>query len=261
MTDHLQRIINFAGGHNFRDMGGYPAADGLAVGWGRVYRSGSMVNLSRADHDLLNQLGLRLICDLRSTRERRERPSHLPANPDFEIWFRDHRTTAADVVQAVQSPQAHEGLGHELMADLYRELPYEQAESYKVLFRRIASGDMPLVFHCTAGKDRTGVAAALLLDVLGVARDVVVQDYTLTDQFFDKLKELVLADPDMQGLVDFDPKLWEPLLHANAAYLDALFDMIDTRHGSSANYMRDVLGLQPADITAIRENLLVSAAS
>ena len=259
MVDHPRRIIGFSGGHNFRDMGGYRAGSGLAVAWGKLYRSGSMVELSDADHDLLHQLELRLICDLRSTRERRERPSRLPDARAFEVWWRDHRTTAADVVEAIQAPGVHDGFGRDLMIDLYRELPYEQAESYKVLFSRIAAGDLPLVFHCTAGKDRTGVAAAVLLDVLGVPRDVVAQDYALTDRFFDNLKRLVMADPDMQALANSDPRLWEPLLRADPAYLDALFATIDTRHGSSENYLREVLELAPADVAAIRETLLVPA--
>lgn len=237
-------------------MGGYPARNGKNTAWGRLYRSGTMVGLSEADHEVLDALGLRLVCDLRSTRERTARPSALPPSPGFEVWARDHSTSAADVVEAIQSPQAHEGSGVQLMCDLYRDLPYEQAPSYKVLFARIAAGDVPVVFHCTAGKDRTGVAAALLLDLLGVPRETIVEDFALTDLAFDKLKAIILADPEMGRLANYDQRLWEPLLRADPAYLDALFDTIAKAHGSTEAYMRETLGLTTEQIEAIRANLL-----
>ena len=257
MQSDKTRLVAFKGAHNFRDMGGYPAADGKHTAWGRLYRSGTMVELSDEDHGLLHQLELRLICDLRSTRERTAKPSRLPAAPSFEVWAREHRTSAADVVEAIQSPQAHDGLGVELMTELYRELPYEQSDSYTVLFERIAQGDLPLVFHCTAGKDRTGVAAALLLDLLGVPRDIIVEDYVLTDHSFDNLRRIVLSDPEMSALKDYDQRLWEPLLRANPAYLDALFETIETCHGTTGDYVREVLDLSTEQVAAIRQALLV----
>lgn len=257
MQSENTRLLAFKGAHNFRDMGGYPALDGRTTAWGRLYRSGTMVELSDEDHELLDELKLRLICDLRSTRERSVKPSRLPEKREFEIWAREHRTSAADVVEAIQSPEAHDGLGVELMRELYRELPYEQSESYAVLFERIAQGDLPLVFHCTAGKDRTGVAAALLLDLLGVPREVIVEDYVLTDLSFDNLRRLVLSDPEMGRLKDYDQRLWEPLLRADPTYLDALFETIETCHGTSEDYAREVLEISANQVAAIRRALLV----
>lgn len=238
-------------------MGGYPAQNGKQTAWGRLFRSGTMVSLADEDHAVLDRLKLRLIFDLRSTRERTIRPSRLPAQPSFEIWARDHRTSAADVVEAIQSPEAHEGSGRDLMIDLYRDLPYEQSESYKVLFARIAAGDVPVVFHCTAGKDRTGVAAALLLDLLGVPRDVIYEDFVLTDHAFDNLRRMILEDPDMAPLADYDQRLWEPLLRADPAYLDSLFGAIAGKHGSTKVYMAEVLGLSEQQMKAIAATLLV----
>jgi protein-tyrosine phosphatase len=256
LPDRAERLIALSGGHNFRDMGGYPAAGGRHTAWGRLYRSGTMVALADEDHAVLDRLQLRLVCDLRSTRERTNKPSRLPARPAYEVWSRDHRTSAADVVEAIQSPEAHEGSGRELMRDLYRDLPYEQSESYKVLFARIAAGDLPLVFHCTAGKDRTGVAAALLLDLIGVPREVIFEDFALTDHAFDNLRRMILDDPEMGRLADYDQRLWEPLLRADPAYLESLFHTIESSHGSTADYMREVLGLTDEQITAIADNLL-----
>lgn len=251
------RIVSFTSGHNFRDMGGYPAAGGMMTAWARLYRSGTMVELSDEDHEVLHKLELRLICDLRSTRERTVRPSRLPAVRSFEVWARDHRTSAADVVEAIQSPEAHEGSGRELMIELYRDLPYEQSESYRILFRRIAESHLPLVFHCTAGKDRTGVAAALLLELIGVERQAIIDDFTLTDRFFDNLRRLILADPEMAALANYEQRLWEPLLRADAAYISTMFEAVEQRHGSTEGYVREVLELGEDEIQAIRKALLV----
>ena len=257
MPEIAERLIGLRGGHNFRDMGGYPAAGGKQTAWGRLYRSGTMVALADEDHAVLDRLQLRLVCDLRSTRERTNKPSRLPVRPSYEVWSRDHRTSAADVVEAIQSPEAHEGSGRELMRDLYRDLPYEQSESYKVLFARIAAGDVPLVFHCTAGKDRTGVAAALLLDLLGVPRDVIFEDFALTDHAFDNLRCMILDDPEMGRLADYDQRLWEPLLRADPAYLEALFETIGQKHGSTPAYLAEVLGLSDRQMEDIAATLLV----
>ncbi|MDB5702388.1 MAG: protein tyrosine/serine phosphatase [Sphingomonadales bacterium] len=252
-----KRVLPFAGGHNFRDIGGYPTRDGRTTAWGLVYRSGSMAALSDADHDLLGSLKLALVCDLRSTRERGMHPSRFPDTVDFEVWARDHNTSAGDVVEAIQKPEAHSGMAREMMIEMYKDLAYEQAESYIELFQRLAAGSLPLVFHCAAGKDRTGIAAAILLDMLGVEREAVVADYVMTDDFFDQLCEMVLADPIASKLAALDPAIWAPLMRADAAYVETMLDTITARHGSSEGFVREILGLGTDEIAAIRERLLV----
>ncbi len=255
-TPH-KRVIPFKGGHNFRDLGGYPTSDGRMTAWGLVYRSGSLAALSDEDHALLHSLKLALVFDLRSTRERGVRPSRLPEPAAFEVWFRDHKTSAADVVDLVQKPEAHSGLAHEMMVELYRGLAYEQAESFAELFRRLASGHLPMVFHCAAGKDRTGTADAILLDLLGVERSEVIADYVLTDSFFDRLCEMALSDPVSGKLAAFDKDIWTPLMQARPEYVATMLETISARHGSTEGFVREVLGLSAIQVAAIRERLLV----
>jgi protein-tyrosine phosphatase len=252
-----ERILPMTGGHNFRDIGGYPASGGRSTAWELVYRSGTMAELSVADQALLERLGLRVICDFRSSRERDRQPSRLPESADFEIWAHDYDTSAADLVATLTSPDATAASAHALMIELYRHIAYEQAIGYRALFERLASGELPILFHCAAGKDRTGVAAALLLDMLGVPRELVIEDYVLTDHCFERGCELVRTDPWVQKLGEVDQAIWAPVMRADPAYLATLFETIEGRHGSAEGFIRDELGLDDAAIAAIRNRLLV----
>lgn len=140
----------------------------------------------------------------------------------------------------------------ETMLALYRALPFDQAESFSRLLRLIAAGELPLLFNCAAGKDRTGVFAALLLDLLGVSRDVIVADYLLSNAYFDGARQRFLTS---YGRDDIDPDVWEPLLRVEGEYLDACFAEIELRHGGTKGYLA-WLGLSRADIAAIRSHLL-----
>jgi protein-tyrosine phosphatase len=251
-----ERVVALAGGHNFRDIGGYATTDGRGVAWGKVFRSGTMADLTDADHATLEPLGIVAICDFRSNRERRHRPSRL-GDSAVEPWSRDHETSAADLVNAMRAPGVDVTVSRGLMIELYRTMAYEQAESYRELFRRIAAGDLPIVFHCSAGKDRTGIAAALLLDVLGVDRATVVEDYVLTDRFLAGLLNLISREPDSRRYAAIDPAILAPMMRADPVYIETMFDTIEQRHGSSAGFLAEVLGMDAAAVAGLRDRLLV----
>jgi len=256
-ADTHERVIPFEGGHNFRDLGGYSTRDGRVVARGLVYRSGTMAELSDADHAILDTLGLKVICDFRSNSERDRRPSRLPPEADFEIWSRDHGTSHGDVTKILSQPGATAETARQHILNTYKDLAYEQAPSYRELFQRLAYGPLPLMFHCAAGKDRTGIAAALILDLLGVDRDIIGEDYAVTDQFFARGCELIAKDPFGSELRGIDQSIWEPVMRADPAYLTSMFDALDERHGSAQGFLRDELGLGDAEFTAIRTRLLV----
>jgi protein-tyrosine phosphatase len=255
-TATRERVLPMTGGHNFRDIGGYPAANGRSTAWGLVYRSGTMAELDDGDRALIEKLGLRVICDFRSSKERERRPSLLPPEADFEVWSHDYDNSNADLVNALADPGATSAEARAMMTQLYRDIAYEQRTGYRELFERLASGSLPILFHCAAGKDRTGAAAALLLDMLGVPREIVVEDYVLTDRFFERGCELVRNDPWVQRLGTVDQEIWAPVMRADPAYIATLFETIEARHGSSEGYVRDELGLGDTAIAAIRERLL-----
>jgi len=252
------RILPLAGGHNFRDQGGYPVGDGMRVAWRRIFRSGTLTYLTDDDHAQLESLGIRFICDLRTNRERRNHPSRWISEHDVEVWWRDHDASTADLAAAIAAAP-RTVTARELMNDLYRSLPYDQSTAYTELLKRLASGQLPLLFHCSAGKDRTGVLGAILLDLLGVDRATVIADYVKSDDHYDRLLAMFLRDRHIHDIDSSDPERFAPLLRADPAYLQACFATIEQAHGSGEGYAREILGLSAGEITSIRERLVVPA--
>jgi protein-tyrosine phosphatase len=142
------------------------------------------------------------------------------------------------------------------MIEIYRRLPYEQADSYRQLFKRIAEGPLPLMFHCSAGKDRTGVAAALLLTILGVPRDTIIEDYLLTERFFESCCRMVFRDPTADRFREVDSGVWEPMLRAERSYIETMFETLIAEHGSVEAYLHDVVGADDTSRAAIRRKLV-----
>jgi protein-tyrosine phosphatase len=252
------RIVQLEGGNNFRDIGGYRTKTGQMVKTGLVYRAGSLAGLTDADMRQVARLGIKLVCDLRSNRERSNRPSRWAEDYPISFWSRDHEMSAGDLIKKLlRDPDASDEVMRAQMVATYRELPYEQAESYKAMFRQIAEGELPLLFHCTAGKDRTGIAAALLLELLGVPRETIIEDYMLTEVFFDHILKLIAADPYF-GEGKIETSVVKPLVSAERLYLETMYETLEHDHGSVAGYMRDRLDVDEELAEAIRARLLDS---
>jgi protein-tyrosine phosphatase len=158
-----ERVLPLEGGFNFRDMGGYPAADGRYVRWGQIYRSGTMVDLTDSDYQYLGKLGIRVVCDFRARQEREEEPTRWPQVDqnlkyqtwDYEVKAMRERSAGARMFEARTAEEAREGF-----KDFYRFGSLEFKERYAQMFDDLAQGNAPLAFNCSAGKDRTGRGGA-----------------------------------------------------------------------------------------------------
>lgn len=260
MTMHAHiRTYELAGGHNFRDLGGYPTADGRMVAWERVFRSGTLANLTDADHAALRDLGVAFICDFRTNRERTHYPSNWMPDGGTETWIHDHERSSADLVSVIAGPRPDPDAARALIVDLYRQIPYDQAKAYGELLRRIADDQLPVLFHCSAGKDRTGVFGGVLLDLLGVERETILRDYAMSDEHYDALFQMFLRDRRIHDFETVDPERIAPLLRADPDYLTTTFAHLDAEHGGTEAYVRDVLGIDAEALARIRANLLVPA--
>lgn len=255
--EHEARIVRLEGAHNFRDIGGYRVADGRTVATGLVYRAGSLAHLTEEDTQIITRLDIRVVCDFRTNGERLHRPSRLPVEPKIELWSHDHDISPGNLLQAMSGPGASPANSREIMLDLYRKLAFQHAEAFAAVFRLIAHGPLPLVFHCTAGKDRTGTAAALLLDWLGVPRPDIIADYALTDLFLEQGLQLVMKDFGASLLPPDEMAKWTPLMRADTAYIETMFATVEAAHGSVAAYLREALKLDEQTLTRISERLLV----
>jgi protein-tyrosine phosphatase len=136
----------------------------------------------------------------------------------------------------------------------YERLPYEQAPAYRELFRRLACGEVPMVFNCSAGKDRAGTAAALILSALGVARDVVVEDYTLTDKVVDLQR--VLVTRRSTTLSQQPAGVINAILSADPEYIEVALAAVTANSGSLQTYLQLELGVGSSELERIRNSLL-----
>ncbi len=240
---------------NFRDIGGYPTASGQRVRVGRVFRSATLGGMTERDRQVLSRLGVRLIVDLRTRAEREVDPYPWVDEHHIEHWTRDYEMSAGNLTAVLARSPPTPGRARETMIALYRELAFEQAPAIRELFARIACGHLPLVVNCSAGKDRTGVTAALLLLLLGVPRDTVYEDYRLTNELMDWTRLAVRRAPS-QSSFRLPPEERAPLYAADSAYLAAALSEIERRYDSIDGFARDVLELHEADVIALRRELL-----
>jgi protein-tyrosine phosphatase len=219
-------LLRRIGGRNFRDMGGHPVSDGRRVRSGKIYRSAHLANV--ADEHPLRDLTLRTLITLQSRLEVR----HLgPPKPEFlgsgvrwehlpigDPWFRE------DGFHKIETEPGHEHLV------ILTEFLTDWQSFFKILAEREV---YPLLFHCSAGRDRTGVGAAILLEMLGVSRERILEDFMVSNITF-------------------------PQIPLKETQLVPIFALID-EHGGIEGFMRDILMIGPADIEAIREDLLEDA--
>ena len=244
----LPYVVPLEGGSNFRDFGGYRTSDGGTVRRGLVFRSAHLGGLTDADRAALGKLGVRTIVDLRGVNEAAETP-HLISG------------LACKVVGAHIEPQLGEHLraGLEngtltpfvvmgLLTDHYRDYPRRCAPGFRTLFTTLSDGThRPLVFHCTAGKDRTGFAAALLLTLLGVQWDDVMEDYLRTN-------DLWTGHIGRYTELDIDTRA--AIVEARRPYLEAAFAVVRDDFGSPEAFAEKALGLDAAARERLKADLL-----
>lgn len=260
-----RRVLDLEGGRNFRDLGGYRTADGQQVKWRTVFRSGTPANLTANDYKTLDKLGIRTFCDFRANDEREAEPNrYVAANGNVEYWTRDYRMDSGNLMGVLTGPGAGAEKSRATMTAFYRVLPEEHVDSYREMFKLLAAGKTPLAFNCSAGKDRAGTGAALLLTLLGVPRDAVVADYALSDDVVDYRKEMAdsaAKNPAYAGLAKLPWETVEPLLASDPAYIEAAFETLEKKYGSVDAFIEKELGVTPGMKKAIRGNLLEPSAA
>jgi len=245
------RLLPLEGGQNFRDLGGYRTTDGRTVRWGVLFRSGAMDRLTAADFAYLDRIGIRTVCDFRSTAERTSAPVHWAAARTPTIFADDYTLDTAGLdFRAAAGWNA--GQAREAIAASYPRLLERFNGQYRRLFRELLAGDAPLAFNCSAGKDRTGVAAALVLTALGVPRKTVIADYLLSNRYFDPRKAMVPGDPATQAWSHLPPDVVQAFMGVDRSYIDAVFRVIDAHPGGAIGYLRDRLGLGNGELMRLR---------
>jgi protein-tyrosine phosphatase len=265
MNPSFPRFLLLRGGVNFRDIGGYRTQDGRQTAFGKVFRTGVLSYLTDEDHAQMNALNVRTICDLRRADERMREPTIWRDAATLPLHWDDGAQPPTIRAIATRHPNTAAGM-RAAMCDLYRALPEWMAPRMTDLFAHLAEGSTPLIVHCAAGKDRTGIAIALLLAALDVPYELILADYLATNEAGDFEQFILTRQRSQLGLaVDHHPLLALPadvrqvLFAADEAYLAAAFDHIDKRCGGAANFLREYTGLSDQRHRQLRAALLVNA--
>ena len=254
MSQH-ERLVALEGALNCRDLGGYATADGRLTRWGLVYRSDGLDQLTDADLDLIAGIGIRLVIDFRVDREVDEAPSRLPDHPELRRQRLPigEDVAATSVIDRIQSGEITRYSAEDVAAT-YEMILEDAAHEFGVAVTHAAdAANHPMLFHCTAGKDRTGLMAMLLLGALGVADDAIARDYELTTHYRSNKRMLVLRPQLEAAGVDVDAVL--PFLTAQAPVMAATIDALRARHGSVGDYLTGPAGVSPDTLAELRAHL------
>lgn len=241
------RHLSLQGATNFRDLGGYPTSDGRTTRWRHIFRSNHLGQLTTADIEVVRALGVRSAFDFRGVDERaagvcvvNEIAVHsLPIEPTVVATLR-----AELVAGRLTAPVALE-----IMRECYRNYVRHNTHSFRALFGHLLEDRAPLVIHCTAGKDRTGFASALILHALGVPDDIIAEDYLLTNRHYKR---------DATAATDLPEDVRNAIGSVEASYLAAAFEAVGKEYGDLETYLRDGLRLGASERDALKARYLQS---
>ena len=248
VADSTKREIKLHGAINFRDIGGYVTKDGKHVKWGKIYRSASLNKLTDDDLKKLQNLSLAYIADFRGPYEVQAAPDRVPVN-----------------VIRISLPAGSENIGDSnYMKNMIQQMRKDSSlvafystltpfkERYKPVFDEMLqlNKDSAMLFHCTAGKDRTGIAAALILYSLGVDEQTIMQDYLATNYYRSAENEKAIAG--MMKIYGLDENTAKNMMAAKESYLEATFSAIKNQYGSIDNYLDKEMGLDKKKIKKLK---------
>ena len=234
------------GASNFRDIGGYLTQNGRRVRHGRVFRSDHLAGLTADDERRLQALGVSHSLDFRGVAEYTATPYDIAGVQRVALTI---EPTVIARMQALVAqgivPTTEETV--ELMRETYRDFVNRNAEIFGRFLKHLLEQPTPQVFHCTAGKDRTGFAAALLLSALSVDRTTIEHDYLLTNQRYKR-------DARLEG--QGHPHVMKVLWQVQPEFLHAAFDAVDAQHGGMSDYLHGAIGLSPQELAELQRMLL-----
>ncbi len=247
------KYIELNGASNFRDLGGYLTSNGKIVKKGNIFRSDHLSHLTNEDLEKVKALGIKTVCDFRSDEEVEIFPSVFDVDSEPYLLRIPIKTLGN---QDLQRLAEKENVTSQELADALQEhyILYvnQHKERYKFFLNTLAYKDIPIVFHCFAGKDRTGFGALLFLSILGVSKELIIEDYLLTNVFYKGPKINDWQDQKREITSD----VIRPLLEARTDYIDAAFNEIEGRHENVEQYVLKELEIGGDTITLIKDRYL-----
>lgn len=227
------RSLILEGGFNFRDLGGLLTKDGRVIKSGIIFRGAALDNLTDQDLEQLNHLPIRTIVDFRTTYERAKNPDKIPNTCINEMHLDVISGNIYSLLDEIKSGQKEP---KQFMNDFYLDFAKDPSSitKFTAFFEIIQNKSLhPILFHCTAGKDRTGFASALILSALGVSQETIIDDYLMSNNY---------VENNYAHLIKINPK-FKDLLIVCPEYIQGTFDYIKQAHGSIENYLKKVLNV------------------
>lgn len=252
VADSAKRHVVLQGAVNFRDLGGYTTKDGHHVKWGEIYRSADISKLTDSDLAVLKGRKIKVDVDLRGHQESAQAPDKLNPGTDY-ILCPAGSDSLGSWMKGLSQLKGKEA-GDSVIITFYTNTRYLAAR-YKPFFDKLLGlpDDESLLFHCTAGKDRTGIAAALLLYVLGVPYDTIAADYTATNYYRASENKKAI---DGMAYMHIDHDVAREMMMANKEYLDANFAAIAKQYGSVDSFLKNQIGLDDQKVALLKSKFL-----
>ncbi|MEM9885065.1 MAG: tyrosine-protein phosphatase [Bacteroidota bacterium] len=238
-----ERRIALDGASNFRDLGGIRTEDGRYIKWGKIYRSNRLSSLSKDDLKVLEDLGLKVVADFRYAIEYEKHPNRIPKGADYYQYpIGDKEGTRYLQLRK----NVLNGATASEVTDMFVGIMEEFSDTATVFFRPIIdhllAEEVPLVFHCSSGKDRTGYMAAVVLSALGVDRETIMQDYLMSN--FYRYEDNV-STYRKGRLIGIDKEVLATGALVKEVYLNKVWEIIDNKYGGTDQYLEQQYGLTP----------------
>ncbi|RMC47304.1 tyrosine-protein phosphatase [Lactobacillus sp. ESL0228] len=265
MTENLKKhLLPISSGRNFRELGGYTTKDGRTIKMHKLLRTANLATLNEADLKLLQEYGVKYIVDFRSKDEVENEPDRVPneATYNFDPVFSEDLTNASKGIDDIISQKNDDhkaGFNHMFLA--YDDMIKSEAaqKSYRQFFDILLANTEPgksVIFHCTAGKDRTGVAAILILTVLGVPLETIKEDYLFTNIATKNFVTEFLQKAKAEGANDVTLSVLHDLQTVCPEYFNYVIETINKNYGSVDNYLHNIMKLTDDEIDQLQRNYL-----
>ena len=249
------RLLPMDGAHNTRELGGYETTDGKSVKWGMLFRSDKLSDISKTDQAYLQNLGIKKIIDFRSKEEKAEDPDIIPKGINYVEMPISVDGAMRSKIEAVLKGETNKEV-KSFLIDANKEFVSNYTGVYEEFLRNLIDDEGPALFHCTAGKDRAGFAAAITLIALGVSKEDVIQDYMKTNQFTQERIEEIIGQIELMTLYQTDAEILRPLLGVEREYIETAFQTAEEKYGSLEGFIRDGLNISDEDIQKLRNKFL-----